>query len=317
MHTPINRRQATCALAAAATAALSACSHTPTGVAQTQRIDVGPPDQRATLQLQSSGRGTPILFLAGFTLEQSMWDAQFNALAASHRVLRFDERGIGASSRFKDGEKYRDADDIRQVLDAAGVERAHLVGHSRGARRAIDFALSSPAHRARVRSLTLIGPVVGGYPPAADYAKAFGEVIAAARGSATVPADLIRARELWANLYLFESTRQHPAVRRQLADMIRRYDGHFLRTVGTPQSAELPLAPPAAGRLGELAGLPTQVIIGAEEIAFIADMARAITAAVPGARLHTVPGGGHMVNMENPAPVTALVASFVGGLPSA
>jgi pimeloyl-ACP methyl ester carboxylesterase len=83
------------------------------------------------------------------------------------------------------------------------------------------------------------------------------------------------------NLYLFESTRQHPAVRRQLA------------------------------------GLPTQVIIGAEEIAFIADMARAIAAAVPGARLHTVPGGGHMVNMENPAPVTALVASFVGGLPAA
>src|SRR6218665_1662881 len=81
-----------------------------------------------------------------------MWDPQFTDLAADHRVIRYDTRGYGESPG--EAVAYSESDDLLRVLDAVGVERAVLVGASRGGRFALDATL---AHPDRVTGLVVIG----------------------------------------------------------------------------------------------------------------------------------------------------------------
>ena len=80
---------------------------------------------------------------------------------AGLRVIRPDARGYGRSGGVADPRLLAGSpcvDDIACVLDAEGVEAAHLAGYSMGACHAIRFADAQPA---RVRSLTLGGVIVG------------------------------------------------------------------------------------------------------------------------------------------------------------
>ncbi len=89
-----------------------------------------------------------------------MWDEQFGVFSRTHRVLRFDFRGYGRSSRPEPGRPYSHVDDLAAVMDAAGVERAALIGNSMGGQVAVDFALTHPA---RVSALVLASPALSGF----------------------------------------------------------------------------------------------------------------------------------------------------------
>jgi pimeloyl-ACP methyl ester carboxylesterase len=62
---------------------------------------------------------------------------------------------------------------------------------------------------------------------------------------------------------------------------------------------EQPLAPPAIDRLGEIKAT-TVVIVGSQDLPHILDVARLIVDRVPGATLVTIPGAGHIVNLDTP-----------------
>ncbi|MDX6645849.1 MAG: hypothetical protein QOK40_1576 [Miltoncostaeaceae bacterium] len=85
---------------------------------------------------------------------------------AGHDVIAYDARGHGDSDPAPDGEGYGYAAlvaDAIAVLDAAGVERAALAGHSMGAATAAALALSHPD---RVAALVLVTPAHRGRPSA-------------------------------------------------------------------------------------------------------------------------------------------------------
>jgi pimeloyl-ACP methyl ester carboxylesterase/predicted glycosyltransferase len=109
------------------------------------------------------GSGEPvILFIHGWSITPSrVWRAQLPFFARHARVLTFDGRGNGRSDRPLDAAAHthsQTAADAIAVLDAAGVERAHLVGWSLGADRAMLVAAEHPE---RVESVCLVGPGVG------------------------------------------------------------------------------------------------------------------------------------------------------------
>lgn len=87
-----------------------------------------------------------------------MWDAQVEALRDAYRVIRHDTRGFGRTET--DAVEFWNRADIAALLDHLGERSAHLIGLSRGAQIALDFALEFPE---RVRSLTFSGGGVGGY----------------------------------------------------------------------------------------------------------------------------------------------------------
>lgn len=94
----------------------------------------------ARLDVLDEGRGTPIVLLHGFPLAKESWDAQAAALAANARTIRIDLRGLGNSS-VTPGPYLMEAlaSDVAGVLDALGIERAIVVGHSLGGYVAFAF----------------------------------------------------------------------------------------------------------------------------------------------------------------------------------
>jgi pimeloyl-ACP methyl ester carboxylesterase len=86
------------------------------------------------------GSGDPIVLIHGFPLTREIWDAQAAQLAMHARVVRPDLRGMGRSSA-PDGPYLMEAlaGDIAAVLDALGIERAAIVGHSMGGYVAMAF----------------------------------------------------------------------------------------------------------------------------------------------------------------------------------
>ncbi len=100
------------------------------------------------------GSGPPVLMIQGVGVAGCGWRPQAAALAHAFRVVTFDNRGIGGSTR---GSAPLSidlmADDALAIADAAGLDRFHLVGHSMGGLIAQAAALRA---RPRIQSLTLM-----------------------------------------------------------------------------------------------------------------------------------------------------------------
>ena len=100
-----------------------------------------------------AGDGPAVLFLHAFPLALAMWDDQAAALRATHRVVRFDNRGFGASPPADSLlTMERIADDGAALLDHLGLERAVVAGCSMGGYAA--FAMVR-RHVDRIRALVL------------------------------------------------------------------------------------------------------------------------------------------------------------------
>jgi 3-oxoadipate enol-lactonase len=104
----------------------------------------------ARLHWEERGAGTPVLLIMGHRYSSALWYPILPALTAEHRVIWFDNRGTGESATSPKITVRELAADALAVLDAAGVERAHVFGVSMGGVIAIEVALQQPQ---RVRSL--------------------------------------------------------------------------------------------------------------------------------------------------------------------
>lgn len=105
-------------------------------------------------------RGPRVLLIMGLGMRGVAWRPQVEGLGATHRLITFDNRGIGDSEDAPGAWTMRDmAADAERVLDAAGWEDAHVVGVSMGGMIAQELVLAAPE---RARSLTLIATHAGG-----------------------------------------------------------------------------------------------------------------------------------------------------------
>ena len=101
----------------------------------------------ADLRVFEQGTGTPLLLISGLGGAAGYWAPCLPALTAQHRVIRLDQRGIGASTR---GTAFCSidqlADDCIAVMDHLAVQSAIIVGHSTGGCITQAIALRSPQH---------------------------------------------------------------------------------------------------------------------------------------------------------------------------
>jgi 3-oxoadipate enol-lactonase len=109
---------------------------------------------------EERGDGAPLLLIQGLGYGRWSWAPIVPVLAERYRVLWFDNRGIGDSDKPEGPYTARlMADDARQVLDEAGVGRAHVLGASLGGMIAQEVAAGSPE---RVDKLVLCCTTPGG-----------------------------------------------------------------------------------------------------------------------------------------------------------
>jgi 3-oxoadipate enol-lactonase len=111
-------------------------------------------DDRVRLYYEEHGRrGTPLVLAYGIGGNADMWDVNRDALAAHHRLVLWEPRGHARSDSPEDPARYsfqRWALDLKTVLDALKIRKAHVGGLSLGAGIATRFALRFPS---RVRAL--------------------------------------------------------------------------------------------------------------------------------------------------------------------
>lgn len=267
-----------------------------TAVVATAEISDG-----AQLSYRDVGRGEPILMIVGTAGSLGLWGPVEPALATSRRVISFDNRGLGGSTG-GDGQLSTPdmADDAAALLDALGIERAHVVGWSMGSAIAQELALRHPE---RIGCLVLYGTWarLDGYQQvllrAMRYPWAQGDLESAlsAMGLCFSPTllnspDFPHLLEQFLPLF--------PQNAAQARVVARQWDAVFEHDT--------------VGRLGAIT-TPTLVLSGAEDLIAPRRAAEQVTEAIPNAALARVdgPGSSHALHLERSDEFTRAITGFL------
>jgi pimeloyl-ACP methyl ester carboxylesterase len=258
-----------------------------------------------------AGEGPAVVLLHAAIGDRRMWDAQFAALAATHRVIRYDRRGFGETA---DGPgEFAHYEDLLALLDARGIERAALVGASMGGACALDAALAAPE---RITRVALLGSGLTGHTwpehMQRDIAKLTAEVLPegrlaryAAREADVDEADVRAMAE--ANIrYLVAGPRRDVSVlpAGMLALVREMCEQVYRREWTAPQWTER--IPDTRHRLGEIT-TPALLVIGTADAPGLVELSHHLAASLPDAELVELAGTGHLPSMERPDEVTALL----------
>jgi 3-oxoadipate enol-lactonase len=243
----------------------------------------------AKIYYESAGSGPPVLLISGQGMTLASWWRTVAELSGSFRVLTFDNRDIGRSSRTAWPYVVAQmAEDATAVLDAAGVERAHVYGLSLGGMVAQELALRRPE---RVMALVLGSTTAGG--PEAMLADPQ-PLTFFVRAGAMAPEEAE-----WAAVpynYSLRTRREHGD--RIAEDIARRVD-HGTDTLAYLHQVAAAATHNAVGRLGSIRA-PTLVVQGEEDIVMPPPNGQLLAQAIPGAELKTWPNAGHLYTTDEP-----------------
>ena len=269
-------------------------------------------DDGGRIHVVEAGRGPAIVLVHGVTLSVGVWARQFRDLSGTHRVIALSLRGHGQSIGGSGGYSFeRLADDLVTVLERLEVTGAVVVGHSMGGMVVQLAALRrrEALHR-HVAGLVLLatdaGPAipgpVGRPVGVATTRVAWGAARFAERrgkGLSFGSDDLAT----WATRACFGA---HP----------RATDVELARSISTtvtPRAMAELLGPlldfDVRAELSEI-DFPTLVVVGTRDVITPARRSRDVAARILGARLEVLPGCGHLVMLERPTALDALLEGF-------
>ncbi len=236
-----------------------------------------------------------VVLLHGFGGDKDTWLFNLDALAEGRTVYALDLPGHGESGKeVADGSVAGLAATVSGALDALGIDRVDLVGHSMGAAVAMAVAAAAPG---RVRSLALLAPAGLGQEINTGYLRGF--VAAQSRRELKPHVEQLFADPALVTRELLENVLKFKRLDGAQAALSAVLDG-FL--AGEGQATVL--AEPVAAL-----GIPTLVVAGAEDRVIPPGHAGALGGK---AAVHVLEGKGHMIHMEAAGEVNRLLADHLG-----
>jgi pimeloyl-ACP methyl ester carboxylesterase len=214
-------------------------------------------------------------------------------------VIRVDVRAFGESD--VPTRDYALHDDLRAVLDAAGIERAGVVGVSMGGTIAIDFALAYPE---RISALVGVATGPNGYDRWSDEIRAKWNEEEAALDAGDVERAIEINLQMWVDGPRRKPDEVDADMRRRVSEML----AHNLPREGEGDSQDL--EPSAIGRLAEIK-VPTLVVIGDMDQPEMISASELLAAEIPGARKYVMAGVAHVPSMERPDEFNRVVLGFL------
>jgi 3-oxoadipate enol-lactonase len=241
------------------------------------------------------GEQTPIVFLHGVGSDKSAWRPQLRHFGRERRALAFDFPGYADSDAAPEGttrEDYGAA--ILSAMREIGVERAHICGLSLGGVVAIAM---HHARRKACASLILADTFAVHPEGRAIYERSLAALEnGTLRQMAEARVDVLLAQPV------------DPGLRAEVIDTMGRIDPAAYRI-----GAEAVWLADQRYRVAAI-DVPTLVLVGDQDLVTPYDLSSELVDLIPDARLQTIPGAGHLSNLERPDEFNTAVAEFIGPL---
>ena len=240
------------------------------------------------LWYDDTGAGPPVVLLHEGVVDSRIWDRVVPLLAERHRLVRYDQRGFGRSPM--PASPYSLVDDLVSVLEATEIDRAALVGASRGGNIALAAALE---RRERVSALALVGSGLPGHRLEVAWTP---EQIArwdAAEAAGDWEAMAELDMEMWAPLGADAELR---------AMFVENAVGSNSDATTTDQ--------PVGDRLSAIS-VPTLVITGGRDVAGINEIGEILARRIAGARRAVIEEADHVIPWRAPQQVAQLILDFL------
>jgi len=253
---------------------------------------------------REAGKGTPVVILHGLGGRSESWAPQYEGLANRWRVIGWDAPGYGESSEMPEYEPLIGdyVKIVRRFVDALGLDRFHLVGHSVGT---VLAACLHRRHPDRLLSLTLAEAVTGNGAQPRDKQDAV--IVARLDDLAKLgPAEYARTRT--PNSL---SPRADPeVVARAVA---------FAAGMQVPGYAKLFVALVRANIFDEVTPLavPGMIVAGGDDKSAPPEMVKSIAERYPGITHHVIPGIGHQIALEKPQEFVGLLRAHLSAAEAA
>lgn len=225
-----------------------------------------------------AGQGEPVVLIMGLGGDHLTWGFQLHALAARYRVIAFDNRGAGETDTPDHSYTiHMMAEDTRGLMDALGVDRAHVVGVSMGGMIAQELALRHPG-RVRTLQLHCTAPIIDAY----GLFLIDTLLAVKARGDRE---ENVRAVMPW--ILCRKTMTERPEFIRFWIDRALTYP-YPIGYDGLARQADAIRGHDTLARLGEIRA-PTLITTGTEDILVPPSSSRELHARIPGSQLHRSP----------------------------
>ncbi len=254
---------------------------------------------RLHYEVTGKRHGPPVLMIQGLGTDKHGWDLQRIALAPTYRTIALDNRGAGRSDKpFGTYTLEQMADDAIAVLDAAGIDRAHVIGASMGGAISQVLALKYPE---RVRSLTLACTACRHHPWRRELLNEWAST-ASERGMGAMASEAARwvigprsFRRVWPLLGWFG-----PLAFGRPAHAFVAQVRAILATDDT-----------LADELRNMS-VPTLILVGNQDILTPRGDAEELAERIKGSELVVISGAAHGLMMEHASTFNRLLLDFLG-----
>lgn len=264
-------------------------------------------DDGVELYVEECGKGTPIIWVHEFAGDHRSWEPQMRYFSRQYRCISYAARGYPPSqvpASLASYSQTRAADDIRSVMDALGIERAHVVGLSMGGFATLHFGLRYPS---RALSLVVAGVGYGAEP---DQVAQFRELSeqAAQQFERLGSAGFAPLYTTGASRVQFQN--KDPRGWAEFAERLAQHDALGSANTMRGVQARRPSLYSLESQLRGLA-VPTLVVSGDEDDHCL-QPSLFLKRTIPASGLWILPKTGHTINLEEPAAFNQGVHDFLG-----
>jgi pimeloyl-ACP methyl ester carboxylesterase len=250
------------------------------------------------LYYEVTGKGNPIVFIHGFTLDTRFWDEQVAFFSNEFKVITYDQRGHGRSG-MPGTKTYSHYEDLKLLLDYLEIDQAIVNGLSIGGLYALEFTVAYPE---RVEKLILSDTSgINGINFPKEIKKGFGDIYLALKEKG-----LEAAKKVWSGFEWFIPAMKIPAAEKVLSQILNDYSGwHWMNKNPTEN-----LNPPVNERLNKI-DKPVLIITGEKDTTYNHEISELLKSGISGAKEVVIKGAGHFPNLEDPENYNQVVYKFL------